>query len=517
MTTSTNTEPETTPTPYRSHLHPTHAGFPRLLHAEWTKFRTVRAWLLVLVAAAVATVLITQLSASGSVTSGGPDAIHGPDGTTVTDSFRFTHRPLTGDGSVTARVTGLKTADDRSVEPWAKAGLIVKSSLRQGSSYAAVLATPGHGVRMQWNFTHDTAGSDSAVTTAPRWLRLTRTGDRLTGYESADGANWSKIEDVSLSGLPKTVQVGLVLATPGHQDVHRSFGGSSQSSGGGRATATYDHLTLRGTSTTTPWTSTDVGAPTPNAPAPHNARPDSTTTVTDGTYTLTGQGDIAPDQGGPDIVQMSFQGVFVGILFMIALGALFVTGEYKRGLIRTTFTATPARLKVLAAKTTVIGAVTFVAGLAAVAVGYTLAQSTLRGNGFGPPAFPDYPLLENPALRAVLGSAALLSLVAVLALAVGVVLRNSAGAIATVVMLVILPQILSFAFPLPAARWLLRVTPAAAFAVQQGVKKYDFTSHNCLPEGGCYPLSPGNGLTVLAAYTAAALLLAAWTVRRRDA
>ncbi|MFJ4786966.1 ABC transporter permease subunit [Streptomyces sp. NPDC088794] len=521
MTTRTTSEPETTPTPYRSHLHPTRAGFPRLLHAEWTKFRTVRAWPFVLAVAAVVTVLITQLSASGSVTSGGPDIIQGPDGTSVTDAFRFTHRPLTGDGSVTARVTGLKTADGRSVEPWAKAGIIVKSSLEQGSSYAAVLATPGHGVRMQWNFTHDTAGSDSEVTEVPRWLRLTRTGDRLTGYESADGAKWTKIKDVSLSGLPKTVQVGLVLATPGHQDVRRSFGGSSQSTGGAHATATYDHLTLNGTSTTTAWTSTDVGAPTPDAPAPgpapRNARPDSSTTVTDGTYTLTGQGDIGPDQGGPDIVQMSFQGVFVGILFMIALGALFVTGEYKRGMIRTTFTATPARLKVLAAKTTVIGAVTFVVGLAAVAIGYSLAQSTLRGNGFGPPAFPDYPLLENPALRAVVGSAALLSLVAVLALAVGVVLRNSAGAIATVVMLVILPQILSFAFPLPAARWLLRVTPAAAFAVQQGVKKYDFTAHNCLPEGGCYPLSPGNGFAVLAAYTVAALLLAAWTVRRRDA
>lgn len=120
-------------------------------------------------------------------------------------------------------------------------------------------------------------------------------------------------------------------------------------------------------------------------------------------------------------------------------------------------------------------------------------------------------------MRAVVGSAVLLSLVAVLALAVGVVLRSSAGTIATVVVLVILPQILSFALPLPVAQWLLRATPAAAFAIQQGVTYYPQVQHNCLPEGGCYPLSPYNGLAVLAAYTAAALLLAAWTVRRRDA
>ena len=171
----------------------------------------------------------------------------------------------------------------------------------------------------------------------------------------------------------------------------------------------------------------------------------------------------------------------------------------------------------LAAKTTVIATVTFATGLPATALGFVLAQKQLRSNGFKPPEFPDLSLFENPALRAVVGSAVLLSLVAVLALGVGVVLRHSAGTIATVVVLVILPQILSFAFPLPAAQWLLRVTPAAAFAIQQGVTYYPQVSHNCLPESGCYPLTPYNGLAVLAAYAAAALLLAAWTVRRRDA
>jgi ABC-type transport system involved in multi-copper enzyme maturation permease subunit len=86
-----------------------------------------------------------------------------------------------------------------------------------------------------------------------------------------------------------------------------------------------------------------------------------------------------------------------------------------------------------------------------------------------------------------------------------------------VVALVILPQILSFAFPLPAAQWLLRVTPAAAFAIQQGVTRYPQVDHNCLPESGCYPLSPWHGFAVLAAYAVAALLLAAWRLRRRDA
>jgi regulation of enolase protein 1 (concanavalin A-like superfamily) len=509
------TTPARTVPPYRSALHPARAGFVHLLRAEWTKFWTVRAWLLVLAVAAVVVVVICQLSANGSSTSGGgPPVVLGSDGQPVNDTFRFTHRTLTGDGTITARITGLKSADGKNLEPWAKAGIIVKSSLKQGSPYAAVLATPAHGVRVQWNFTHDTAGGSIDLAKASRWLRLTRTGNHVTAYQSADGTTWSKTKEVELSGLPQTVQVGLLVATPDHANVHRSFGGTSETAGGGEATGTFDHLTLQGTSTDTRWTSTDVGTFSPNGP---NPQPGTSQVSATGTYTLTGHGDIGPEENRPDMVQMSFQGIFVGLLFMVALGTLFVTTEYKRGLIRTTFTATPSRLKVLAAKTTVIATVTFATGLPATALGFVLAQKQLRSNGFKPPEFPDLSLFENPALRAVVGSAVLLSLVAVLALGVGVVLRHSAGTIATVVVLVILPQILSFAFPLPAAQWLLRVTPAAAFAIQQGVTYYPQVQHNCLPESGCYPLAPYNGLAVLAAYAAAALLLAAWTVRRRDA
>ena len=57
---------------------------------------------------------------------------------------------------------------------WAKAGIIIKRSTHQGSAYAAMMVTGGHGVRMQDNFTGDTAGLPGAVSAAhPRWLRLT--------------------------------------------------------------------------------------------------------------------------------------------------------------------------------------------------------------------------------------------------------------------------------------------------------------------------------------------------------
>ncbi|MGW2288665.1 ABC transporter permease subunit [Streptomyces phaeochromogenes] len=527
--TSSSTPPSLTPstppapapsTPYRSQLHPGRDGFVRLLRAEWSKFWTVRSWLLVLVLAAAATVVISQLGASGSVndSNGRVRIVSAPDGTRVDDTFRFVHRPLTGDGSVTVQVSGIEGREGRSPEPWAKAGVMVKSSTKPGSSYVALMVTPDHGVRMQWDFTHDEQGSSSGA----RWLRLTRSGQELTGYESPDGREWTKIATVRPADLPKAARAGLFVATPPHTTLRRSFGGTSATAGIATATADFGHVELRGSAADPSWTSTDVGAPDPDDPdlpasGPARPIPGSTKVTGAGAFTVTGQGDIAPDQTAGDTVQMSFQGVWVGVLFVVALGALFITAEYKRGMIRTTFTASPRREQVLAAKVLVIGGVTFAAGLVAVAVAFPLAQDTLRSNGFRPPAFPDLSLLEGAAPRAVVGSALLLSLVAVLALAVGALLRSSAGAITAVVVLVILPQILAFALPLPAAEWLLRLTPAAAFAIQQGVTHYPQVDQNCLPESGCYPMTPWNGLAVLGAYVAVALALAVWRLRRRDA
>ncbi|MFM9589393.1 hypothetical protein ACKI1J_11240 [Streptomyces scabiei] len=95
----------------------------------------------------------------------------GPGGEAVNDSFFFVHRTLTGDGSLTVALRSLTGVADsgtgRTVpgaQPWAKAGIIVKESLAQGSPYAAVLATGGHGVRLQYDWS-------SPVVEDPEWQR----------------------------------------------------------------------------------------------------------------------------------------------------------------------------------------------------------------------------------------------------------------------------------------------------------------------------------------------------------
>ena len=78
----------------------------------------------------------------------------------VTDSFYFVRQPLPGNGTVTARLTALDgsatpgiAGGTSALQPWAKAGIIIKASLRQGSAYAAMMVTGSHGVRMQYDYT----------------------------------------------------------------------------------------------------------------------------------------------------------------------------------------------------------------------------------------------------------------------------------------------------------------------------------------------------------------------------
>jgi D-arabinose 1-dehydrogenase-like Zn-dependent alcohol dehydrogenase len=105
------------------------------------------------------------------------------------------------------------TAKPRALD-WAKAGIMIKESTRPGSAYAAIMITPGHGVRMQDNYTQDTAGLPGAVSTAsPRWLRLTRSGDTITGYDSDDGTHWTQVGTVHLAGLSSTIQASLFAAS----------------------------------------------------------------------------------------------------------------------------------------------------------------------------------------------------------------------------------------------------------------------------------------------------------------
>src|SRR5262249_50288983 len=95
----------------------------------------------------------------------------------------------------------------------------------------------------------------------------------------------------------------------------------------------------------------------------------------------------------------------------------------------------------------------------------------------------------------------------------------SAAAVTAVIVVIVLPYILArpTVLPVGAAQWLLRITPAAGFAIQQSLPQYPQVSNAYTPLNGYYPLAPWAGFAVLCGYAALALGLALYLVRRRDA
>jgi ABC-type transport system involved in multi-copper enzyme maturation permease subunit len=512
--------------PQRAGERAGHTGFARVLHAEWTKFRTVRGWMIGMIVAALVTVMLGLLASLAThsfcaAPSGQacPGPTVGPGGEPVDDNYYFVHQPLTGNGSITARVTsmaGLITypashpnAIVAGVEPWAKAGVLIEQGTRQGTAYAAVMVTGGHGVRMQYNYTHDLAGLPGRVSpVSPRWLRLTRSGDTLTGYQSADGRHWARISAVDMPGLPVTVQAGLFMASP--PDVFVPPGLMAGFTGHlTRATAVFGHVSLQGTAPRGTWIRDDVGGVPGGPPLGQGGFAQA-----GGRFTVSGSGDIAPRVMGLRPVEDTLRGTFAGLIVVVVVGAMFVTAEYRRGLIRTTLAASPRRGRVLLAKALVIGSVSFAAGLAAAAAALPPGEHLLRSNGVHL-----YPVSALTELRVIAGTGALFAVAAILALGVGAVARRSAGAVASVIAAIVLPFLLAISNVLPvgAAEWLLRLTPAAGLAVQQTLPEYPQVSSAYTPANGFYPLAPWAGFAVLCGYAALALILATFLLRRRDA
>jgi ABC-type transport system involved in multi-copper enzyme maturation permease subunit len=519
-------------------------GLAPLVRAEWTKFRTVRGWVIGLAVAAIVMVLLGLVVSAGSQFGCGglpgcpPAHPLGPGGEAVTDTFYFVHQPLAANGSLTVRVTSLTgvifgnegaapgqghpaggpppEASRRGSEPWAKAGLMVKASTSPGSAYAAILVTPGHGVRFQYDYTGDTAGLPGAVSAAsPRWLRLTRAGSLVTGYDSADGRRWLEVGSATLGPLPATAQAGLFAASPAADQVFgQHIGGSSARIGPTVATAGFDHLSLADGQAGQTWRGDQVGGTV----ASGYPVADGGFRQSGGAFTVSGSGDIAADglsaSGDGQGMEQTLMGSFAGLIAVIVVAVMFITAEYRRGLIRVTLAASPRRGRVLAAKAVVIAAVAFAAGLAAAVVAVPLGEHLMRAAGMYV-----YPVTTLTLVRVAAGTAALLAVAAVFALAVGTILRRSAVAVTVVVASIVIPYILAVGMVLPVgvANWLLRVTPAAAFAIQQSIPQYSQAASVCTPSNGCFPLAPWTGFAVLCGYTALALGLALLLLRRADA
>jgi ABC-type transport system involved in multi-copper enzyme maturation permease subunit len=203
------------------------------------------------------------------------------------------------------------------------------------------------------------------------------------------------------------------------------------------------------------------------------------------------------ERAGFNPIDPALVGVNLAQLAVGVLGVLLITGEYATGMIRATLSAVPTRLPVLWAKAGLYAAVTFVLMAATSLIAFLMAQLFLgdRGVGLGVAELP----------RALLGTAGYLTAIGVLAVALGFLLRSTAGGIATLFGLLLVVPTLGLLLPSSWRDAVLPYLPNYAGSAVTTVRPQDDL------------LSATGGALVLVAWALIPLLAAALVVRRRDA
>jgi ABC-2 type transport system permease protein len=198
-------------------------------------------------------------------------------------------------------------------------------------------------------------------------------------------------------------------------------------------------------------------------------------------------------------IDLALSGSTLAALSVGVLGALLGAGEYTTGMIRATLAAVPRRLPVLWSKSVVAGAAAFITmtagAFAAFALGSAVLNDKTSGLGFG----------DDGVLRALLGAGLYLGLVAVLGVALGMLVRSSAGAITILAGALLIVPGLAALLPDSISDTISPYLPSNAGSAVMALTQADGT------------LAPWTGLAVFAGYVVLALAVAAFRLKKTDA
>jgi ABC-type transport system involved in multi-copper enzyme maturation permease subunit len=200
-----------------------------------------------------------------------------------------------------------------------------------------------------------------------------------------------------------------------------------------------------------------------------------------------------------DPTVQSLRGLFLAQIAIGVLGVLVISAEYATGMIRTTLTAVPQRRTLLAAKGVVFGAVALVVSMISVFVAFFVGQAVLDRKHLG------ISLGDPHVLRAVLGAGGYLVIVGLLGLAIGAIVRRTAGAIATLFAVVLVLPLLTRALPSPWDTDIGKFLPA-----QLGAALFNVRPDTSL-------LSPRAALVVAVIWLVVFFAVATVLITRRDA
>src|SRR5581483_7016830 len=206
------------------------------------------------------------------------------------------------------------------------------------------------------------------------------------------------------------------------------------------------------------------------------------------------------DRANQHPLDVAQAGINISQLAIMVLGVLMITGEYSTGMIRASLTAVPKRLPVLWAKLAVYAVVAFLFSLPLVLAAFFASQAILSRHHILQISFS-----HAGVARAVVGGAVYLTLIGLFAMALGAIVRNTAGGIATFVgLFFVIPPLLNV---LP-THWQNAVNPWIPNSAARSIFQLTHGPHS---------LSPAGGLAVTVGYTAAAAAVAAILLLRRDA
>jgi regulation of enolase protein 1 (concanavalin A-like superfamily) len=146
----------------------------------------------------------------------------------VADGMNFVYQPLSGDGTIVARVLSAQG----SIYP--EAGVMIRESLTTGSAHAYVTYEPypGPSIYFYTRATTDasTSSQNTAVNGLPYWVKLVRSGSSFSGYVSTDGVNWVQVGTTQSISMAQNVYIGLAVSANNNSIL---------------ATATFDNVAIQ--------------------------------------------------------------------------------------------------------------------------------------------------------------------------------------------------------------------------------------------------------------------------------
>ncbi|ROS70178.1 ABC-2 type transport system permease protein [Curtobacterium sp. PhB172] len=228
-----------------------------------------------------------------------------------------------------------------------------------------------------------------------------------------------------------------------------------------------------------------------------------------GANTNSGGDQMPTDIANGTLVNVNTVGVLLSSLVVGVLGVLIITGEYGTGQVRSTFTADPRRTGVILAKAVILAVTTFVVSAVATWIGVLISLPLLAGNGVEPE-------IGNPAVfLPILGSSVYLTLLALLAYGIGLLVRSSAGGIAiTLGILLVLPVVLSLMAGLMNLEWPVNIMKFLPDQAGSQLFAYSYDGQEASQDD--IVLNGWGGFGVLAAEVLVVGALALTVARRRD-